>query len=137
MQLGSVTVYSDALRTEQHPKSMSFDTDRERGTLSLPTSLPAGSKAQVSISFEGPLTGALMGYYRSVGGADGKEVYSLTQFEVCHCKEYINIHKYNGHALAHGGAEGIPLLGRASIEGNVRCDNDISRRHGQPEQYVR
>ncbi|OSX62014.1 hypothetical protein POSPLADRAFT_1143568 [Postia placenta MAD-698-R-SB12] len=81
MQLGSVTVYSDALRTEQHPKSMSFDTDRERGTLSLPTSLPAGSKAQVSISFEGPLTGALMGYYRSVGGADGKEVYSLTQFE--------------------------------------------------------
>ncbi|KAF9813474.1 hypothetical protein IEO21_05581 [Rhodonia placenta] len=81
MQLGSVTVYSDALRTEQHPKSMSFDTDRERGILSLPTSLPAGSKAQVSISFEGPLTGALMGYYRSVGGADGKEVYSLTQFE--------------------------------------------------------
>ena len=63
-----------------------FDDVEERATLKLPVVLPAGSKAQLKIDFEGEITGAMMGYYRSAWENEGKtEYYTLTQFEVRRC----------------------------------------------------
>ncbi|CCM03911.1 uncharacterized protein FIBRA_06062 [Fibroporia radiculosa] len=81
LELSNPVLYSEALHMEQTPSTLSFDTIMERGFLSFTTPLPADSKAQLSLSFTGQLTGAMMGYYKSVGGEDGKDVYALTQFE--------------------------------------------------------
>lgn len=64
------------------PASIQFDEKLERCALGFPKSIPADSKVQLKIAFEGELTDALMGYYKSTGGEDGKEIYALTQFEV-------------------------------------------------------
>lgn len=62
----------------------SFDSEAERGTLDLPTTLPANSTATLTIGFSGKLTNAMMGYYKSTHEDGGKKmVYTLTQFEVC------------------------------------------------------
>ena len=64
------------------PASIDFDQKTERCALEFSQTIPADSKAQLKIAYEAELTDALMGYYRSTGGEDGKEVYALTQFEV-------------------------------------------------------
>lgn len=76
------TLYNNDASAGLEPSSVDFDSNMERGILSFKKALSAGSKAQLKIAFEGQLTGAMMGYYRSVGGEDGKKVYALTQFEV-------------------------------------------------------
>ncbi|KAI0075828.1 hypothetical protein K474DRAFT_1663834 [Panus rudis PR-1116 ss-1] len=64
------------------PDALKIDETAERATLELPTTLPEGSKVQFSAGFEGELTGALMGYYRSSWEHEGKTgYYALTQFE--------------------------------------------------------
>ena len=45
--------------------------------------LPAGSKANFKIAYEGKLLSNMTGYYKSVWDHDGKkDYYSLTQFAV-------------------------------------------------------
>lgn len=69
----------------QPASALTVDEEAERATLPLPVKLPAGSKAELKIDFEGELTGAMMGYYRSAWEHEGKtQYYSLTQFEVRH-----------------------------------------------------
>lgn len=61
-----------------------FDSKSERGTLDLPTALPANSAATLTIAFSGELTDGMVGYYKSTyEDNDEKKAYSLTQFEVC------------------------------------------------------
>ncbi|KAI0933682.1 hypothetical protein AcV5_005768 [Taiwanofungus camphoratus] len=79
LKLDDVILYFEG--SELVPASYSFDSVMERGTLAFSTPLPTGSKAQLKIAFSGELTGAMLGYYRSIGGEDGKEIYALTQFE--------------------------------------------------------
>lgn len=67
------------------PASINLDEKLERCALEFSESIPVDSKVQLKIAFEGELTDALMGYYKSAGGEDGKEIYALTQFEVRLC----------------------------------------------------
>lgn len=84
LELGTASVYSDALQKEQFQSDQSFDATQERAVFHFPTPLPAGSKAQFQISFSGPLTGSMTGYYKSSWEEEGKlKYYALTQFEVC------------------------------------------------------
>lgn len=83
---------SGAKSSSFSPASIDFDTKMERCALEFPHAIPADSKAQLKIAFEGPLTDALMGYYKSTGGEDGKEVYALTQFEVSPCTSFAALH---------------------------------------------
>ena len=85
LKLGHAKLMSPTLSQPltQEASSLKYDEEEERATLELPTTLPAGSKAQLKIDFEGELTGAMMGYYRSAWEHEGKTAYySLTQFEV-------------------------------------------------------
>lgn len=76
------SIYSDALKIEQVQSSEFFDTVAERVTYNFPTSLPAGSKAELRIGFGGKLTGGMAGYYKSSWELDGRtKSYALTQFE--------------------------------------------------------
>ncbi|KAG9226085.1 hypothetical protein CCMSSC00406_0004996 [Pleurotus cornucopiae] len=82
LELGTASVYSDALQKEQFQSDQSFDATQERAVFHFPTPLPAGSKAQFQISFSGPLTGSMTGYYKSSWEEEGKlKYYALTQFE--------------------------------------------------------
>ncbi|KAF6764898.1 leucyl aminopeptidase [Ephemerocybe angulata] len=82
LNLGKVTVYSDALKSEQIPTGQDFDTVQERATFNLSTALPAGSKGEIKIAFSGELTGSMVGYYKSSWEDEGKtRNYALTQFE--------------------------------------------------------
>ncbi|TFK42895.1 peptidase family M1-domain-containing protein [Crucibulum laeve] len=82
LELGKVSVYSDALKSEQAPISDSFDKSQERIAYELSNTLPAGSKAEIKIRFSGKLTGSMMGYYKSSWEHEGKtKYYALTQFE--------------------------------------------------------
>ncbi|KAF8061516.1 leucyl aminopeptidase [Lyophyllum atratum] len=82
LELGKASIYSDALKIEQEQSGASFDSVAERVTYSIPTALPAGSKAELKIGFSGKLTGSMMGYYKSMYEVEGKEkAYALTQFE--------------------------------------------------------
>ncbi|KZT03397.1 uncharacterized protein LAESUDRAFT_761974 [Laetiporus sulphureus 93-53] len=81
LKLTQVTVYLNDADIEMRPVDMSFDKTAELVTFSLPESLPRGSKAQLEIIFEAQLTDIMRGYYRSRGGTDDKEIYSITQFE--------------------------------------------------------
>ena len=82
LDLGDITLQSSVLQDVQSATSRQFDEANERGIFSFPSALPADSKARLSLSFKGPLTGDMMGYYRSTGGKDGELTYTLTQFEV-------------------------------------------------------
>jgi len=81
--LGEVTLSSTALKTSEDFKaSAALDEKMERATIEIPASLPAGSKAQLKVSFEGKLTSNMTGYYKSAWENNGsKEFYALTQFE--------------------------------------------------------
>ncbi|KIY51112.1 hypothetical protein FISHEDRAFT_71404 [Fistulina hepatica ATCC 64428] len=82
LELAPATIYSAALKTEQVQSEKSYDEDQDRLSLSFPQPLPAGSKAVLKIGFKAPLTGSMMGYYRSLWEHDDKkEYYALTQFE--------------------------------------------------------
>lgn len=79
-----MSVKADLLKEEQAPASQSFDAEAERTTLQFSSSLPAGSKAQLKVTYDAQLTGNMMGYYYSTWEKDGKkQYYTLTQFEVC------------------------------------------------------
>lgn len=83
LDLSNASIYSDALKKEQAHTSLTSDTIAERATLQFATPLPAGSKAQLQIGFQGKLTGSMLGYYRSAWEVEGKtKYYALTQFEV-------------------------------------------------------
>jgi len=82
LDLGSASVYSDTLNNGQVQSSHSIDTITERATFHFPSSLPAGSKAQLQIGFRGKLIGSMMGYYKSSWEHEGEtKYYALTQFE--------------------------------------------------------
>jgi aminopeptidase 2 len=83
LELENASICSDTLgQAGVHPPH-SIDTVSERATFRLPSALPAGSKAQLQIGFNGKLTGSMMGYYRSSWEYEGKtKYYALTQFEV-------------------------------------------------------
>ncbi|KAI0695406.1 peptidase family M1-domain-containing protein [Cerioporus squamosus] len=81
LELGDVSLQSDALGSVQSAASTRFDDANERGIFSFEKALPAASNARLSLSFKGPLTADLLGYYRSTGGKDGELPYALTQFE--------------------------------------------------------
>jgi len=69
---------------EQVTTATAFDKVQERTTYELNDTLPAGSKAELKIAFEGELTGSMTGYYKASWEHEGKtKYYALTQFEVC------------------------------------------------------
>ncbi|KAK0503051.1 leucyl aminopeptidase [Armillaria luteobubalina] len=76
-----VSLTTDTKKERLVPTSQAVDGDRISFT--LPTSLPAGSKAELSIGpYTGPLGNSMTGYYRSEYKEGGKtKHYSLTQFE--------------------------------------------------------
>ncbi|CUA73079.1 hypothetical protein RSOLAG22IIIB_05144 [Rhizoctonia solani] len=80
----SLTVTSDALKTEhtQAVKLANVDTTKERVSVKLSVPLPKGSKAKLRIGYEAKLTGSMKGYYYSSTSYEGKQRnYTLTQFE--------------------------------------------------------
>ena len=84
LDLHDVTLHRADVKKQEAPVSQTIDTVTERAVLAFPTAVPAGSKAQLKIKFDAPLTGSMMGYYYSTWKNEGKdECYSLTQFEVC------------------------------------------------------
>ncbi|KAI0340189.1 leucyl aminopeptidase [Trametopsis cervina] len=84
LQIGGARISSSALKDDVvlATSALDFDTENERVSLALPTTLPVGAKVQVRLDFEGGLTGDMMGYYRSTYEDEGKtKYYTLTQFE--------------------------------------------------------
>ncbi|KAI0806986.1 peptidase family M1-domain-containing protein [Fomes fomentarius] len=82
LELGDVSLQSGTdAQDVQTASAREFDDANERGIFSFGKALPAGSKARISVSFKGELTGDMLGYYRSTGGEDGGIKYTLTQFE--------------------------------------------------------
>lgn len=63
--------------------ALTFDKKMGRASVNLHTALPAGSKAQLQVGFQGQLTSSMQGYYKSGWEHEGKtKYYALTQFEV-------------------------------------------------------
>ncbi|KAF8633724.1 hypothetical protein AX17_004382 [Amanita inopinata Kibby_2008] len=82
LKLGKATIYSDVLKVTQGESTQSFDSAQDRITYVFPTALPAGSKAELRIGFEGKITGGMVGYYKSSYDHGGTtSYYALTQFE--------------------------------------------------------
>ncbi|THH28051.1 hypothetical protein EUX98_g6136 [Antrodiella citrinella] len=84
LQLGELTVSSPTLQQpEVYPAStLKIDQIQERAALALSSAMPAGSKAQLKVSFAGELSDSMMGYYRAAWEHEGKtKHYSLTQFQ--------------------------------------------------------
>ena len=82
LELGDISLHSGALKDIQPATASNIDEKNERGIFTFAKALPADSKARLSVSFKGTLTGDMLGYYRSTGGKDGELTYTLTQFEV-------------------------------------------------------
>ncbi|PFH52379.1 hypothetical protein AMATHDRAFT_140150 [Amanita thiersii Skay4041] len=82
LQLHKAVLYSDALATTQEESTRSFESSQDRVAYTFPTALPASSKAELRVGFEGKLTGGMAGYYRATFEQDGQtKYYALTQFE--------------------------------------------------------
>jgi aminopeptidase 2 len=112
LELGTASIYSDNLKIEQIPSACAFDTTAQRAAFSLPTALPAGSKAQFKIGFHGKLTGNMMGYYKSTWEQDGKtKVYALTQFEASDVTDRVVTMASDLGQLANCSQAGVPVLG--------------------------
>jgi aminopeptidase 2 len=83
LDIGDASIYSHALQSRQTPSVQLSDKALERVTLQFLNPLPAGSRAKLQICFQGKITGAMMGYYKSSWEHEGnKKYYALTQFEV-------------------------------------------------------
>lgn len=77
------SIYSDVSQSEQLQSGQTIDKDLQRVTFVFPNALPAGSKAQLKVAFNGVLKSSMTGYYMSAWEQDGQtKHYSLTQFEV-------------------------------------------------------
>jgi aminopeptidase 2 len=77
------SIYSDAFKSAQPAIFASFDEKQHRTVYQLADTLPAESKAELSIVFTGKLTESSEGYFWSSWEKDGKtQNYALTQFEV-------------------------------------------------------
>ena len=114
LNLGQVKLHADALKEPfvQKASDLVLNEADERATLKLPVTLPAGSKAQLKIDFEGELTGAMMGYYRSAWEHEGKTAhYSLTQFEVCLLLYHFRCLGLSKLPVAHCCQTRFPMLG--------------------------
>lgn len=84
LDLDKILLWSTAAETTvQAPSWIQFDTVQQRAIFNFGRKLPANSIAQLQISFKADITGRLAGYYKSTGGADGKTIYALTQFQAC------------------------------------------------------
>ncbi len=93
LDLSDVSLYSETLQNTQEPSSIDFNDTNQRVLFTFPTTLPADSKAELSVSFKAGINTQLMGYYKSTGGKDGNVVYALTQFQVsCECLTYLSHH---------------------------------------------
>ncbi|KAF8212441.1 hypothetical protein K438DRAFT_1806516 [Mycena galopus ATCC 62051] len=86
LDLGSASIYSDVSQSQQLQSGQTIDKDLQRVTFTFPNALPAGSKAQLKVAFNGLLKSSMTGYYLAAWNAeeDGQTVkkhYALTQFE--------------------------------------------------------
>ncbi|KAM5543145.1 hypothetical protein V8D89_003019 [Ganoderma adspersum] len=81
LDLSDVYLHSEALQNTQEPSSIDFDDTNQRVLFMFPATLPADSKARLSISFKADINTQLMGYYKSIGGTEDKIIYALTQFQ--------------------------------------------------------
>lgn len=67
---------------KQRGDDLVFSAEQERATMVLPRTIPAGSKALLTLEFEAELGDTLTGYYRSAWECEGKTAYyALTHFE--------------------------------------------------------
>lgn len=83
LNISDIVLHNQSNDVTENPISQSLDPVTERAIVEFPTTLQKGSTVVLRIKFQGPLTGDLMGYYRSSWKNEGKEdYYSLTQFEV-------------------------------------------------------
>jgi aminopeptidase 2 len=85
LELGTSTIQSDSLVNGPIHAHIVIDEKKERGTVNLHSTLPAGSSAVLELGFKGVLSDDLMGYYKSSWKDDDgvTQNYTLTQFEVC------------------------------------------------------
>ncbi|KAL7281141.1 hypothetical protein ACG7TL_004449 [Trametes sanguinea] len=81
LQLSDISLQVSGRKDTLKASESVVDSLVGRGIIVFPEALPAGSEARLAITFGGKLTSSLRGYYTSFGGKDGKEVYSLTQFQ--------------------------------------------------------
>ena len=83
--LGEASISSTALKSQGEFKALvTSDKKPDWASIEIPEILPAGSKAQLRLNFEGKLAMNMCGYYRSsLGNSGNSEFYALTQFEVC------------------------------------------------------
>ncbi|KDQ18450.1 hypothetical protein BOTBODRAFT_28829 [Botryobasidium botryosum FD-172 SS1] len=82
IKLQKCSIKSDALKEEQTEISQVADEAQERVAVRFEKPLPKGSKAQLCIGWEAPLTDNMMGYYLSSAPHEGKKRnYALTHFE--------------------------------------------------------
>ncbi|KAF7322818.1 Aminopeptidase [Mycena chlorophos] len=80
LTLGDATISSGGETQQQSAQSV--DTEQQRVQFTFPKALAAGSKAILSVPFEGILRNSMTGYYLSTWEDAGeKKQYSLTQFE--------------------------------------------------------
>lgn len=90
LNLSDVSLQTVGSQGDVKVTSVDFDTDTERATVQLSSALLAGTKAQLKLKFDAPLTGSMMGYYYSSREKDGKpQYYALTQFEVRSARTYM------------------------------------------------
>ena len=82
LDLEEVHLRSEGSDVSQSASSKEYEPVHQRTTFTFPKTLPAHSKARLTITFSAEITGHMMGYYKSIGGQDGKTVYALTQFQV-------------------------------------------------------
>lgn len=66
LELTDASIYSESLKTQQVQSSRTVDKKMERASVHFPTALPAGSKAQLQIGFQGKLTGSMQGEFQKM-----------------------------------------------------------------------
>ena len=64
LELTDASIYSESLKIQQVQSSRTVDEKMERASVHFPTALPAGSKAQIQIGFQGKLTGSMQGKFQ-------------------------------------------------------------------------
>ena len=114
-----MSIYSEALKIQQAPSTLTFDKEQERVVVHFAKPLPASSKARLQVSFRGKLTSSMQGYYKSSWEHEGKKKdYALTQFEV---RKNASRSVRLINCLIHSSDTRLQLLGVRSLAGTNRC----------------
>lgn len=140
MKLGKAIVVCEQLKTEstQTIDSVALDAKRERATIKLATSLPAGVEGKLTIAFESELDNSMMvGVRRVTIQSSMLTLHHAGLLPLDFRAQWQEDHLCIDPIRGYGSTTSLPRLGRARPQNDRRLPHDSPQGEHGPRKHAR